>query len=210
MASRWAPGDYDQLHHFISSGVWNEALLEAAEHAFDEIALAIGNLVEGMMFFPSWVVRDDWDRPALSQEATQPIAVISCIRSQAPARRTALIKAVATRTSPRWPGVTSMAMGRPRASAMAWIFVVRPPRERPIACASAPLFRPPPNGAPWLSCCRWLGHRRVRRAPGLQTVAAIGRASSSGESDCRSSSADRRRKGNPATGSRSSNHERSR
>src|SRR5579862_7178874 len=28
MASRWAPGDYDQLHHFISSGVWNEALLE--------------------------------------------------------------------------------------------------------------------------------------------------------------------------------------
>ena len=27
MASRWAPGDYDQLHHFISSGVWNEAPL---------------------------------------------------------------------------------------------------------------------------------------------------------------------------------------
>src|SRR3984885_1515011 len=89
---------------------------------------------------------------------------------------------VATRTSPRWPGVTSMAMGRTRASAMgAWIFVVRPPRERPIACASAPLFRPPPNGAPWLSCCRWLDHRRVRRAPVLQAVAAIGRASSGGE-----------------------------
>src|ERR1700729_763208 len=31
-------------------------------------------------------------------------------------------------------------MGRPRASTMAWIFVARPPRERPIACASAPLF----------------------------------------------------------------------
>jgi SRSO17 transposase len=28
MASRWAPGDYDQLHHFIASGVWDEALLE--------------------------------------------------------------------------------------------------------------------------------------------------------------------------------------
>ena len=27
MASRWAPGDYDQLHHFIASGVWNEAPL---------------------------------------------------------------------------------------------------------------------------------------------------------------------------------------
>src|ERR1700722_16155140 len=44
-----------------------------------------------------------------------------------------------------------MAMGRPRASAMAWIFVVRPPRERPIACACAPLFRPPPSGGPWPS-----------------------------------------------------------
>ena len=28
MASRLAPGDYDQLHHFIASGVWNEAPLE--------------------------------------------------------------------------------------------------------------------------------------------------------------------------------------
>jgi SRSO17 transposase len=28
MAARLAPGDYDQLHHFISSGVWDEAPLE--------------------------------------------------------------------------------------------------------------------------------------------------------------------------------------
>ena len=33
-----------------------------------------------------------------------------------------------------------MAMGRARALTMAWTFVVRPPRERPIACACAPLF----------------------------------------------------------------------
>jgi hypothetical protein len=35
-------------------------------------------------------------------------------------------------------GVTSMAMGRPCASTMARVFVLRPPRARPIACASAP------------------------------------------------------------------------
>ena len=85
-----------------------------------------------------------------------------------PPAGTPLISAVATRTSPRWPGVASMAMGRPRASTMAWIFVVRPPRERPIACACAPLFRPPPSGEPWPSCCRWLDHRRGRRAPARQ------------------------------------------
>src|SRR3974390_6538 len=28
MAERLAPGDYDQLHHFVSAGVWNAAPLE--------------------------------------------------------------------------------------------------------------------------------------------------------------------------------------
>jgi len=28
MAERFAPGDYDQLHHFVSAGVWDAALLE--------------------------------------------------------------------------------------------------------------------------------------------------------------------------------------
>src|SRR4029079_1977093 len=29
MAERFAPGDYDQLHHFVSAGVWDAAPLEA-------------------------------------------------------------------------------------------------------------------------------------------------------------------------------------
>jgi len=41
MASRWAPGDYDQLHHFISGGVWNEALLE------EELAIQADKLIGG-------------------------------------------------------------------------------------------------------------------------------------------------------------------
>src|ERR1700693_2792097 len=41
MASRWAPGDYDQLHHFLSSGVWNEALLE------EELAIQADKLIGG-------------------------------------------------------------------------------------------------------------------------------------------------------------------
>ena len=41
MASRWVPGDYDQLHHFIASGVWNEALLE------EELAIQADKLIGG-------------------------------------------------------------------------------------------------------------------------------------------------------------------
>ena len=41
MASRLAPGDYDQLHHFIASGVWNEAPLE------EELAIQADKLIGG-------------------------------------------------------------------------------------------------------------------------------------------------------------------
>lgn len=41
MAARLAPGDYDQLHHFISSGVWDEAPLE------EELVIQANRLVGG-------------------------------------------------------------------------------------------------------------------------------------------------------------------
>ena len=43
------------------------------------------------------------------------------------------------------PGVSENWNSRPRLSVMAWIFVVRPPLDRPIACSCAPLFRLPPS-----------------------------------------------------------------
>ena len=41
MAARLAPGDYDQLHHFISSSVWNEAPLE------EQLAIQADKLIGG-------------------------------------------------------------------------------------------------------------------------------------------------------------------
>ena len=41
MAERLAPGDYDQLHHFVSSGVWDSASLE------EELAVQANRLVGG-------------------------------------------------------------------------------------------------------------------------------------------------------------------
>src|SRR4051794_41212075 len=41
MAERLAPGDYDQLHHFVSSGVWDAAPLE------QELACQANGLVGG-------------------------------------------------------------------------------------------------------------------------------------------------------------------
>src|ERR1700691_5233574 len=41
MAARLAPGDYDQLHHFIASGVWDEAPLT------EELAIQADKLIGG-------------------------------------------------------------------------------------------------------------------------------------------------------------------
>jgi hypothetical protein len=76
-----------------------------------------------MTSFAGRIVRDDGIRAAFEKNATKTLAVVGGVGSQATACGTSLTSAVATRTSPRWPGVTSMAIGRPRASTMAWIVV---------------------------------------------------------------------------------------
>ena len=42
MAERLAPGDYDQLHHFVAAGVWKEAPLET------ELLIQADKLVGGV------------------------------------------------------------------------------------------------------------------------------------------------------------------
>ena len=54
MADRVAPGDYDQLHHFVSDGVWDEAPLER------ELAIQADKLVGGADAF---LVIDDTTLP---------------------------------------------------------------------------------------------------------------------------------------------------
>src|SRR6516165_1755834 len=51
-----------------------------------------------------------------------------------------LIRSSAWRMSCTWPGVRMKRTGLPRASTPMFIFVLRPPRERPIASSSLPLF----------------------------------------------------------------------
>ena len=61
-------------------------VLEAAEHALDEIALAIGDRIEGMMAFAGRVVRNDRDGPTLEEKATQSVAVVSGVGGEPRAR----------------------------------------------------------------------------------------------------------------------------
>ena len=62
-------------------------ILEAAEHALDEVALAIGGLVERMMSLAGRVVRDDRNRATFEKKPTQTIAVVGGVGGQASAWR---------------------------------------------------------------------------------------------------------------------------
>ena len=87
----------------------------------------------------------------------------------------------------------------PRVLTMAWIFAGAAAARAANRRLRLRLpFRPPPSGGPPPSHCRWLDHRRDRRArQRFKQPDAKSRASSSGESDCRPSSKGRRRPGNP-------------
>lgn len=60
--------------------------------------------------------------------------------------------------SPRCPGVIRNATGRPQPSTTAWIFVDLPPREQPIASASAPFSA---SGGTMGFCGRAIDHMDI-------------------------------------------------
>jgi hypothetical protein len=64
-----------------------------------------------------------------------------------------------------------MASGRPRASQRRWIFVEKPPHERPSAWPSCPLWRPRHAGGRGRPCCRASAGapRPSRSRPGRRT-----------------------------------------
>src|SRR5580692_250739 len=107
---------------------------------------------------------------------------------------------MAALTSPSCPGVISNAMGLPHPSTTAWIYVVRPPRERPIACVCSPLFRLLRSGALWLRCCRSSAHHLASPAPERQTAFATHPDQTNGGTDYRLLLAARRSPDNPASG----------
>ncbi len=69
------------------------------------------------------------------------VAVVTLVGVQYVACRHPLQQFLACLQSATWPPVSMKAIGRHSASVRAWTFVVRPPRERPIACARTSLFR---------------------------------------------------------------------
>ena len=109
-------------------------VLEPAEHAFDGVAVLIEERREDV--FPLAVgfgrnVRPSAPVPDLNADGVGIIALVG-VQDLAGGKLIEEFGAPATQSA-TFPPVSRKAMGRPSASVRAWIFVVRPPRERPTA-----------------------------------------------------------------------------
>jgi hypothetical protein len=162
-----------------------------------------------MMSLAGRIVRDDRNRAALKKKATQTIAVVGGVGSQATACRNsddqgcrdANVAEMARRHFDGDGASTRVDDGVDLRAAAA------------ARTANRLRLRPPfpPAAERWALAVvlSMVDHRLDRREPARQTTDAKCRTSSSGESDCRPSKA-RSRPGNPATDSRSSERERRR
>ena len=123
-------------------------------------------------------------------------------------RCTLRIKRSATGQSCASPPVNRMAISRPLASASAWIFVLRPPRERPAACFS-PLFSAGCRAVGlhmWSRSSAYLWIALSQQARGIAVPQC--RAEPSEQTGYRSWSGDHIRAGNRTSGNRFSTHAR--
>src|ERR1700730_9727960 len=116
----------------VSGGDATE-VLEPAEESFDDISAFVGVLVDSLDVdtFVLLGMTGFAPRRTISPRRSSPSYPLSA--------RSALMGGASARTSgaaaisASWPGVRCRTTGRQSGSLSAWIFVVRPPRERPIA-----------------------------------------------------------------------------
>ncbi|APO50260.1 hypothetical protein BRDID11004_67350 [Bradyrhizobium diazoefficiens] len=107
-------------------------VLEPAKAAFDDISSFVGAFVEAMDDDTVRFIGDYGLGATTNDCAAKLVAIIPLARSTLMGGASARTSGAAA-ISASWPGVRCRTTGRQSGSLSAWIFVVRPPRERPIA-----------------------------------------------------------------------------
>ena len=115
----------------VASGE-SPVLLEFAEEPLDEIALTIEGEISLAGLAAIGFRRDDGRDAALGERRDQGVGVVPLAARNA-SGSTWSSNGTACVMSCAWPGVSDSATGLPSASTMAWILVVSPPRDLPMA-----------------------------------------------------------------------------
>ena len=116
---------------FVSGGDSSE-VLEFIEEPFDSVALAVEPGGEGGAVLAARHRADIAPGAASFEVSAQRITVIGAIGKEDVPGLDGVEQAGGGGSVVACPSVSFIAIGRPSASTSAWIFVVKPPRERPM------------------------------------------------------------------------------
>nr|BCE28035.1 hypothetical protein XF2B_18040 [Bradyrhizobium diazoefficiens]BCE36771.1 hypothetical protein XF3B_18020 [Bradyrhizobium diazoefficiens]BCE71704.1 hypothetical protein XF8B_18150 [Bradyrhizobium diazoefficiens]BCE80371.1 hypothetical protein XF9B_17920 [Bradyrhizobium diazoefficiens]BCE97781.1 hypothetical protein XF11B_18020 [Bradyrhizobium diazoefficiens] len=108
-------------------------VLEPAKAAFDDISSFVGAFVEAMDDDTVRFIGDYGLGATTNDFAAKLVAIIPFVGEEHAHGWRERQDIGAAAISASWPGVRCRTTGRQSGSLSAWIFVVRPPRERPIA-----------------------------------------------------------------------------
>jgi hypothetical protein len=108
-------------------------VLKSAEHALDGVAVAVEERREAVLPFAVGFGRDVRRRAPLLDLAADGVGVVAFVGVQDVAIWELFKQQGARCAVGDWPPVGMKASGRQWVSVSAWIFVERPPRERPMA-----------------------------------------------------------------------------
>ena len=102
-------------------------MFEFAEVSFDQIALAIDVAVDGSLDFAVALCGDVSDSAHCLDLLDEGAGIVAAVSDH-------VADAFQAGDKPRaWPCDSANRIGRPASSTMTWIFVLNPPRERPMA-----------------------------------------------------------------------------
>ena len=115
-------------------------MLELIEEALDEVAFAIECEIACPLDLAIGLGRDDGSDPPAGEDGDEGIGIVALVANQGFGLGVFDERLGADE---KWacPGVSINSTGLPKASMRAWIFVVSPPRDLPIACG--PFFSRP-------------------------------------------------------------------
>src|SRR3954467_2158494 len=121
---------------FVVAGGDAAESLDFAEEVLDQMAPLVPLDVAGNVGGPVALWRDHRHRAAVVQIGAQGVAIKSLVRQQG--GEVEILRGATPTLSGRCPGSTTKRTRLPSASTRATILVVKPPRERPMACAWVP------------------------------------------------------------------------
>ena len=108
-------------------------MFDLVEEAFDQVALSVEGRIDVALHLSVFLGRDVRPTAFGDDDLDQALPIIAAVADEIAASGERVEKRRGDGLVEAWPGLSRRRTGSPRSSTTAWILVLSPPRERPMA-----------------------------------------------------------------------------